>query len=66
VEKDVPRIEMLDYQDVTVELSACLLAAQLEIQSLRTQLQNSDAIIRVYQRMVEGQTSDLYASDMDT
>jgi hypothetical protein len=28
VKKDIPRIEMVHYQDVTLELSACLLAAQ--------------------------------------
>jgi hypothetical protein len=49
-----------------VELSAHLLAAQREIETLRTQLRNADATIRSYQRMVEGQTSDLYASDTDT
>jgi hypothetical protein len=49
-----------------VELSTRLLAAQREIETLRLQLQNSDATIRWYQRMIEGQDSDLYASDMDT
>jgi hypothetical protein len=49
-----------------VELSTRLLAAQREIESLRTQLWNSDATIRGYQRMVEGQASDLYTSDIDT
>jgi hypothetical protein len=49
-----------------MELSAHLLAAQQEIQSLRTRLQHIDATVRGYQRMEEGQASDLYASDMDT
>ena len=66
VKKDVPRMEMVHHQDMTVELSTRLLAAQREIESLRTQLRNSDATIRGYQRMVEGQASDLYASDTDT
>jgi hypothetical protein len=66
VKKDVPRMEMVQHQDVTVELSARLLAAQREIETLRIQLQNADATIRGYMRMVEGQTSDLYASDTDT
>ena len=66
VKKDVPRMEMVHHQDVTVELSIRLLAAQREIESLRTQLRNSDATIRGYQRMVAGQASDLYASDTDT
>jgi hypothetical protein len=39
-----------------VELSTRLLAAQL---------QNVDATIRSYMRMVDGQASDLYASNMD-
>jgi hypothetical protein len=59
-------MDMVHQQDVTVELSSRLLAAQREIESLRTQLRNPDATIRGYQRMVEGQASDLYASDMDT
>jgi hypothetical protein len=66
VKKDIPRMEMVHHQDVTVEMSTRLLAAQHEIESLRTQLQNSNATIRGYQRMVEGQDSDLYASDTDT
>jgi hypothetical protein len=64
--KDVPRMDMVHHQDVTVELSTHLLAAQREIKSLRTQLRNSNTTIRGYQRMVEGQASDLYASDIDT
>jgi hypothetical protein len=59
-------MDMVHHQDMTMELSARLLAAQREIESLRTQLQNSDATIRGYQRMVEGQASDLYAFDIDT
>jgi hypothetical protein len=51
---------------VTVELSTHLLAVQCEIETLRIQLQNADATIRGYMRMVEGQASDLYALDTDT
>jgi hypothetical protein len=54
VMKDVPRMDMVHHQDVTVELSTHLLAAQREIESLRTQLRNSNTTIRGYQRMVEG------------
>jgi hypothetical protein len=66
VKKDIPRMVMVHHQDVTVELSTRLLAAQREIETLRIQLQNTDATIRGYMRMVEGQPSDLYASDTDT
>jgi hypothetical protein len=66
VKKDVPRMDMVHHHDVTVELSTHLLAAQREIESLHTELWNSDATIRGYQRIVEGQASDLYASNMDT
>jgi hypothetical protein len=59
-------MDMVHYQDVMVELSTRLLATQREFESLRTQLRNSDATIRGYQRMVEGQTNDLYASNIDT
>jgi hypothetical protein len=59
-------MEMVHHQDVAVELSARLLTAQYEIETLRAQLQNADATIRGYRRMVEGQASDLYASDIDT
>jgi hypothetical protein len=45
VKKDVPKMDMVHHQDVMVELSACLLAAQREIESLRTQLRNSNATI---------------------
>jgi hypothetical protein len=63
---DIPRMEMVHHQDVAVELSTHLLTAQHEIETLRAQLQNADATIRGYRRMVDGQASDLYASDTDT
>jgi hypothetical protein len=66
VKRDIPRMEMVHYQDVAVELSTHLLTAQHEIETLRAQLWNTDATIRGYRRMVEGQASDLYASDTDT
>jgi hypothetical protein len=66
VKKDIPKMEMVHHQDVTVELSTHLLAAQREIQTLHILLRNADATIRGYMRMVEGQASDLYASDTDT
>jgi hypothetical protein len=66
VKKDIPRMEMVHHQDVAVELSTHLLTAQHEIETLRAQLQNADATIRGYRRMVDGQASDLYASDIDT
>jgi hypothetical protein len=50
-------MEMVHHQDMTVELSTHLLAAQREIKTLR---------IQGYMRMVEGQASDLYVSDTDT
>jgi hypothetical protein len=59
-------MEMVHHQDVAVELSTHLLTAQHEIETLCAQLQNADATIRGYRRMVEGQASDLYASDTDT
>jgi hypothetical protein len=59
-------MEMVHHQDVTVELSTRLVATQREIESPHTQLWNLDATIRGYQRKVEGQASDLYASDTDT
>jgi hypothetical protein len=65
VKKDIPRMEMVHYQDVTVELSTRLLAAQREIETLCIQLWNADATIRGYMRMVEGQASDIYTSDTD-
>jgi hypothetical protein len=66
VKRDIPRMEMVHHQDVTVELSTRLLTAQHKIETLCTQLRNADATIRGYMRMVEGQASDLYASDTDT
>jgi hypothetical protein len=66
VKKDIPRMEMVHHQDVTVELSTRLLTAQHKIETLRIQLRNADATIRGYMRMVEGLASDLYASDTDT
>jgi hypothetical protein len=66
VKRDIPRMEMIHHQDVAVELSTCLLIAQYEIETLHAQLRNTDATIRGYRRMVEGQASDLYASDTDT
>jgi hypothetical protein len=66
VKKDIPRMEMVHHQDVAVELSTRLLTAQHEIESLRAQLRKADATMRGYMRMVEGQASDLYASDTDT
>jgi hypothetical protein len=59
-------MEMVHHQDVAVELSTHLLTAQHEIETLHAQLRNTDATIRGYRRMVEGQASDLYASDTDT
>jgi hypothetical protein len=38
VKRDIPRMEMVHHQDVAVELSACLLTAQYEIETLRAQL----------------------------
>jgi hypothetical protein len=59
-------MEMVHHQDVAVELSAHLLTAQYEIESLCAQLRNADATIQGYRRMVEGRASDLYAFDTDT
>jgi hypothetical protein len=66
VKKDIPQMEMVHHQDVAVELSTHLLTAQHEIETLRAQLRNADATIRGYRRMVDGQASDLYASDTNT
>jgi hypothetical protein len=66
VKRDIPRMEMVHHQDVTVELSTHQLTAQHEIKTLYIQLWNADATIRGYMRMVEGQASNLYASDTDT
>jgi hypothetical protein len=38
VKRDIPRMEMVHNQDVTVELSTHLLTAQHEIETLRIQL----------------------------
>jgi DNA-binding transcriptional regulator PaaX len=54
VKKVVPIMDMVHHQDVMVELSTHLLAAQREIESLRTQLWNLDATIQGYKRMIEG------------
>jgi hypothetical protein len=66
VKGDIPRIEMVHHQDVMVELRTHLLTTQHEIETLCTQLRTTDATIRGYTRMVEGQASDLYASNTDT
>jgi hypothetical protein len=66
VKKDIPQMEMVHHQDVAVELSTRLLTAQHNIETLHTQLRNADATIQGYRRMVDGQASDLYASDTDT
>jgi hypothetical protein len=66
VKRDIPRMEMVHHQDVAVELSTRLLTTQHEIETLCTQLRKANATIRGYMRMVEGQASDLYASDTDT
>jgi hypothetical protein len=66
VKRNIPRMEMVHHQDVAVELSTRLLTAQYVIETLRTQLRKADATIQGYMRMVEGQASDLYASDTDT
>jgi hypothetical protein len=59
-------MEMVRHQDVAVELSTHLLTTQHEIETLRAQLGKADATIQGNMRMVEGQASDLYASDTDT
>jgi hypothetical protein len=66
LKKDIPRMEMVHHQDVSVELSTRLLTAQHEVETLRAQLRNADTTIRGYRRMVGGQASDLYTSDIDT
>jgi hypothetical protein len=45
VKKDIPRMEMVHHQDVTVKLSTRLLADQREIKTLHIQLRNADATI---------------------
>jgi hypothetical protein len=59
-------MKMVHHQDVTVELSTRLLAAQRQIETLRIQSRNADATIRDYMRMLDGQASDLYVSNTDT
>jgi hypothetical protein len=54
VKKDVTRMETEHHQDVTVEPSTRLLAAQHEIETLHIQLRNTDATIQGYMRMVDG------------
>jgi hypothetical protein len=66
VKADAPRMLMVHHQDVALEMSTRLQAAQQEIQKLCDQLRDSDATIGGYQRMVAGETSDLYASDTYT
>jgi hypothetical protein len=66
VRTDVRRMEMVHHHDMSVEMSICLQVAQWEIQSLCIQLRNAEVTIRGYQRMVAGEASDLYASDIDT
>jgi hypothetical protein len=51
VKADVPRMLMVHHQDVFVEMSTRLQTAQQEIQKLRDQLRDSDAMIRAYQSM---------------
>jgi hypothetical protein len=45
VNRDIPRMEMVNHQDVTVELSTHLLAAQREIETLHMRLRNMDTTI---------------------
>jgi hypothetical protein len=66
VKRDIPRMETVHHQDVTVELSTRLLTSQHEIETLCIQLWDANATIWGYMRMVKGQASDLYASDTDT
>jgi hypothetical protein len=48
VKTDVPKMLMVHHQDVFVEMSTRLQAAQQEIQKLGDQLRDSDAMIRAY------------------
>jgi hypothetical protein len=57
---------IVHHQDVAVEMSTRLQAAQQEIQKLCDQLMDSNVTIRGYQRMVASEASDLYASDTYT
>jgi hypothetical protein len=45
VKRDIPMMEMVHHQDVTVELSTRILAAQRQIETRRIQLWNADATI---------------------
>jgi hypothetical protein len=63
VRTDVPSMLIVHHQDVFVEMRTCLQTTQQEIQKLRDQLRDSDAMVRAYLRMVAGEASDLYASD---
>jgi hypothetical protein len=45
VKRDIPKIEMVHNQDVTMELSTRLLVSQREIETLRIRLWNVDATI---------------------
>jgi hypothetical protein len=54
VKRNIPKMEMVHHQDVTVELSTRLLVTQHKIETLRIQLRNADATIQGYMRMVEG------------
>jgi hypothetical protein len=56
---NVPRMLMVHHQDVFVEMSTHLQTAQQEIQKLRDQLRDSDAMNRAYRRMVAGEANDL-------
>jgi hypothetical protein len=53
---------MVHHQDVFVEMSTYLQTAHQEIQKLRDQLRDTNAIVRAYQRMIAGEVSDLYTS----
>jgi hypothetical protein len=66
VKADVPRMIMVHYQDVLVEMRTHWKTDQQETQKLRDQLRDSDATIRAYQRKVAGEASNLYASDTCT
>jgi hypothetical protein len=57
---------MVHHQDVAMEMSTRLQAAQQEIQSLRDQLRDSDATIRAYQQMEAGEANELDSFDTDT
>jgi hypothetical protein len=59
VSADVPKMLMVHHQDVFVEMSTHLQTAQQEIQKLRDQLRDSDAMNRAYRRMVAGEANDL-------